>query len=717
MGSARSPRATGGFLVALAGLLFATAYGCGESTVSQPAATQPVAVSSVAFYVDPTTSSFMTAWADGLQPVVSVAAVSDPVAAVRTGAVDAISVAVVPDLACGECYRLDRTPGGWAIHGGAPLGVQYGATDLLEQLGFRFFHPRETHVPAELERLDAPKGLGKLMTPERALRGLHLHTLHPIEAFFDFWVPGDEAFEGARRTIDWIVKNRGNYVQYPGLDEYQRKPANIAAWQAHTRRIVEYAHARGVKVGFGVQLFGASNLQLAFDLLDTTNDMAQARTVIHDRLAPILPGLGFDHISLSFGEFFSVDPALFIAMVNLTVEVINELAPGTEMTATIHLGDPKALTVEYQGETLSYYFLVKFADPRVVPWVHTVMYYELFGDAGGAYKLDNFADHAEFLLQRLQAGQRVAFHPESAYWITFDDPVPIYTPVYMRSRWQDFSDIDQHAAATGGARLDEHVLFSSGWEWGYWQNDYATLRAGYTLPAHWQDAVDEMFAPWGAPGAALAHAIAAVGDLEHDYLIGHRLAAYLAGRDSLLDIGESTGIRSQPYRPPFKEVAAYDAATRQTFQDQVLTPLGELVDGFHQVVEQLDAADLPMDDPWVAETVDGIEVTYQRARFIHAAYATAVAVAAGAPTAALVVEADAALAAGRAVVTRRHAHLHTPHPEQLLTHATNATTYPYGYLYYADQLCYWQRERAQVGPLVGEHVQIPSCFSVTLPTG
>ena len=34
--------------------------------------------------------------------------------------------------------------------------------------------------------------------------------------------------------------------------------------------------------------------------------------------------------------------------------------------------------------------------------------------------------------------------------------------------------------------LDEQVLFSSGWEWGYWQNDYVTLRQGYTRAARWQ---------------------------------------------------------------------------------------------------------------------------------------------------------------------------------------------------------------------------------------
>jgi hypothetical protein len=199
MNVARQLRQRGAALRLLAPLIYVVACGCGESSAPEPVAAQPPA--KVVFYTAPASSALMTAWADGLQPMVEVAAVPDPVGAVQTGAADAIRVATVADLECSECYRLDRTAGGWAIHGGAPLGIQYGATDLLEQLGFRFFHPWQTHMPARLEPFTAPRDLGRVFKPERALRGLHLHTLHPIEAFFDFWVPGDDAFEGARRTI------------------------------------------------------------------------------------------------------------------------------------------------------------------------------------------------------------------------------------------------------------------------------------------------------------------------------------------------------------------------------------------------------------------------------------------------------------------------------------------------------------------------------------
>src|SRR5205823_1698469 len=119
-------------------------------------------------------------------------------------------VVVTIDLDCGDCYQVEVLDSRRArVHGGRLLGVQYGLAQLLEDAGFRFLHPRRTHQPAEL-KLPAPRS-GNILVPEKTLRGLHLHTLHPIEAYFDFWENGD----GYQRVIDWLVKNRGNYLQWP----------------------------------------------------------------------------------------------------------------------------------------------------------------------------------------------------------------------------------------------------------------------------------------------------------------------------------------------------------------------------------------------------------------------------------------------------------------------------------------------------------------------
>jgi hypothetical protein len=58
----------------------------------------------------------------------------------------------------------------------------------------------------------------------------------------------------------------------------------------------------------------------------------------------------WDHLSLSFDEFLGEDPDRFIANTDLAYHVLDEMAPGASMSATIHVGADQR--VEYQGEEL-----------------------------------------------------------------------------------------------------------------------------------------------------------------------------------------------------------------------------------------------------------------------------------------------------------------------------------------------------------------------------
>jgi hypothetical protein len=158
-------------------------------------------------------------------------------------------VGIVLDLNCDECWELEKTGRNYTVHAGDVRGAQYGLADLLELGGFRFHHPFDTVV---LERFgDIPEcALDVRHETEMSRRGLQMHMLHPIEGMYDFWMPDQGDSERAKRTIDWVVKNRGNHLQWVGLDD-----------------ILDEAHIRGVTVSTGVQLFGSGNLQQAFDLL------------------------------------------------------------------------------------------------------------------------------------------------------------------------------------------------------------------------------------------------------------------------------------------------------------------------------------------------------------------------------------------------------------------------------------------------------------------
>jgi hypothetical protein len=624
---------------------------------------------------------------------------------------DGIRIAALADLTtCHECYRLERITGGYAVHGDDALGLQYGLTHLLEAHGYRFFHPYRGHAPADpaTATVDATV-FDHDYIPEQRRRGVQLHTLHPIESIA-FWSPSADHLEQSRTIMDWVIRNRGNFVQIVGLDDIQTSPDN---WRPHMRAILDEAHQRGIRMGVNIELFGSNNLQHAFDLVEDPH-AADIRTGMTARLHTLLDGMPFDTVCLTFGEFGGVEPDLFISSVNTFADVVQQVAPGIEMTSAIHVGNYPDLHITYMGHEMLYYFLVQYADPRIVPWVHTVMYYTLFDDAGGAYLHDQFDEHRTFLLDHLHNRQPVAYFPESAYWIAFDDSVPQYHPVYMRSRWRDMSEIRRIARMQGGDELQEHVLFSSGWEWGYWQTDAATLRMGFHLPDHWQDPLEEMFAPYGEAGHAMVTQMTALGDLQFDALIGHRLAPYIAGRDAIIDAGESMrGIVAAPTRPSFDSLLTMDATTRATFVTNVLDPLDALATSTEAIRDAVNAIPADTSDPFVSELRDSLAVDAARARFAASIWRAAERFASTGSDAGFLATAQTALAAGHAAVMHRHANLHWPEGSRLISRQYNPTVYRYGYLYFADSLCYWERELEQVRAIL-EHrtANPPACFLV-----
>jgi hypothetical protein len=307
----------------------------------------------VTIEVTPELADLVREWAAPLGDAVVVEEVDDPAAAAAAGS-RGVRVAVVGGLDCAPCYEIEEAGAdGYVVRGDAPLGVQYGLAGVFEGLGFRFAHPFDTWAPEVVRRLDdrlEASALGVRHQPAVARRrGLHLHTLHPIEGYYAMWEPGEENLAEARRIIDWVVKNRGNYLQWVALDNIL-DPDVAAPWREHTRAIIDYAHQRGIEVGVGLQLFGSGSLQYGFDLVD--DEEAAVRPQIEERLPILAGGLDWNVFSLSFGEFFGEDPEAFIASVNEAYSVMAETAPDAEMLATIHVGDTPEQRVTYMGEDM-----------------------------------------------------------------------------------------------------------------------------------------------------------------------------------------------------------------------------------------------------------------------------------------------------------------------------------------------------------------------------
>jgi hypothetical protein len=597
--------------------------------------------------------------------------------------------------ASGDCTPALRH----VVHAKDILGAQYGAAAALESLGFRFRHPFDTlapHIPVETQSAPA---MGEVHAPAIRVRGLQLHTLHPIEGYFAFWEPSAGSTNDAHRIIDWLIKNRGNFLQWVALDNIM-DPAQHETWKTFTRELIDYAHARGVRVGINLQLFGKSNLQLAFDLSDDDNvPLAQS---VRERLPLLVDDLPFDVYDLSFGEFFGAEPQKFIDSTNEVAAQLRTLAPQAEMHAVVHVGAKQR--VQYDNRDLLYYFLVQYADPSIVPDIHTVMFYNLVDDAGGAYQHDNFFEHRDYLTQRMCAGKKAGYFPETAYWVAFDDSVPMYLPLYVYSRWKDVQYLGGVAAQPGCSPLDEHLLFSTGWEWGYWLNDVTALRTSYEPAADPGELVAQAYAPdVGSAGAAIVQQLI---DAQKTALIDQRLIGYLVGRDVAIDAGDRLDppIISQPDRITFDDLVA-DPSKAPEVELKI-----ELVAQYAQMItvveHDLDALDLP-DTRWTRELRDGIEIDRLRASFVEANYRSVLAHLSGASGDIERARAVRFLDQARTLVASRHADLHDTHRRRLVDKTPNHTFYQFGYLYMADTLCYWQRELDQAGAILGNSTAVP----------
>jgi len=622
------------------------------------------------------TLSVPAAWHDAFTDF---AALTPDLSLADTGNIEVTDDPAIP----AEGYKLEAEGTGWIVHAHDILGAQYGAAAALEHLGYRFRHPEDTLVSGVREDDD-----GAVHQPQIRVRGIHLHTLHPIEGYFAVWEPGHQ--DEFRQIVDWVVKNRGNYIQWPALNDIL-DDARLAEWTANTNELIAIAHARGVRVGLGTELFGAANIQQAFDLIDDNTPVAPQ---IAARL-PKITSLPFDAYDLSFGEFFDADPQAFIDAVNEVARQLHQLTPA-EMHALIHVGETQRVT--YQGRNMIFYFLIQYADPSIIPDIHSVMYYDLFEDAGGAYQHSDFSEHRQYLLDRMCAKQPAAYHPEDAYWVAFDDSVPQYLPLYVRSRYVDL----QHLSVAGCGPLDEHLIFSSGWEWGYWLHDVAALRTSYELPVTFDAAIEDAYAP------DLHDAVPAIVELteiQHQALIDQHLAAYMAGRDAVIDAGRTLDIISQPDRVTFDDLVAMDDAARAQFVSDVMVPLR----AYSAALDALTLPGLP-DSKWSREITDGFAIDRARAHFIIAVYQATLDHLSGVDSTQSLADANAALADAKTIVDRRGGDLHDTHGDRLTANTPNHTTYGFGYLYMGATLCYWNRELEQVqGILEGGDIVPPAC--------
>lgn len=503
-----------------------------------------------------------------------------------------------------------------AVVGRSEVGAMYGIYRLIWDLGVRYYHPDATFFPynpeATLPFYSEP--LDSFPAFER--RGFHEHTQHPIPAA-DFLLnpeyPG--AREAASRYLKWLARNRQNILTFHLL-----KTVDLKQWLPYIKDIVDEAHSYGIRVGVVVSF--ADRQQNAYRLLDALGELEAEKEQIRvgldqllDHVAedptcpdcPVCPyqktksglvtgppkrGL-FDFVGLQFGttEFTSPGEVEGIAAEVRAIEWLNtaldhlktnycqrdglkqeyyedEDYPYVRAFAWVHV--PCSVKTEEGG---LYFHLPLQAEADVGVFVHTTMFYDLEHPAP-VYGCENFHHQREFLKAALGQGRRTVFFPETAWWLGFDNNVPLILPITGRSRAEDLAYLE---GLRDGKKLYGHVTFTTGREWTYWMYDHFLEWATWSADLTWESYLESISPMFGADGESAVEVLKDWTNIQYKYFFEKHplLYYYLAGELPQDEAGVVAGVWARPTKLPFRDVVSMEdeeyekwlASDLQTLED------------------------------------------------------------------------------------------------------------------------------------------------------
>lgn len=312
---------------------------------------------------------------------------------------------------------------------------------LEEKWGLAFVHPQHTVQTPHLRVWDT-----LTLHPRFGYRGFHLHTQHPIELTEPLHDPDFPQGEMLiRQYIDWLIRNKQNYFEFCLL-----RTVDLKRWLPYFTRIVEYARTRGIEVGLDLSL--RMQQQRAFQLMPRWRRKGKTLRFHLEKLSHT--GITRLNVDLNAAEFVGKAWGSWIdSLLGHARQV------GLKVMSRQHVVPPEAYAV---GD-----FHPSELPPDLTLCVHSVMCYGLQDSFTPVYRCKNFSHLYRSILEERER-RSVWYYPESAYWVTFDNSVPVWLLSYLRSRLEDILLVEN--------LVEGHLTFSSGWDVGYWLFDWSIAR-------------------------------------------------------------------------------------------------------------------------------------------------------------------------------------------------------------------------------------------------
>jgi hypothetical protein len=666
-----------------------------------PAGTDPFALADVGVFVDATDSlldpvradlaSYLGTMWGGTVPVSSTPPDGSRRVSIWLSSSTAAAAALGTSVPDG--YAIRRTDDGdkttLLVFAPDPANLAAGAYALLEELGARFFHPKQELVP-HLGSPRLPHTIDVWRHPMAATRGVQPHTLHPIEYFDTFMQPSDANLADAKLFVDWLVKTGQNYMQWPLLST-----VDWTTWAPYATSILNYAHSRGVQIGAQPEVWYQAALQNNYVLISANGNWASDMRAGIDQLMQ----LPWDRVELALGEFTGTDAQSVIDWLDYATEYLTSKYPSVRVDVQNHVGNYPQLWVPYDGQTFFFYHLFGFCDQGLGQSVHTLSIFDLYRD-WATYAHPNFHLQHDYLLGELASSRRAGYFPEAAYWISADIDVPIFLPETIYSRWLDIHTLSQEIAQQGLPPLDHHIQFMSGHEWGFWLTDYLAAKMLWQPDAPLDTALQSYTSAFGNCAGDVDAALSSYISLQTSFIFDQRLFAYIQGENETVDLGYLAGLETHPKRVQFEQLMTMTEAERTSFEASVVQPL-ESFAAQSQPIEDAIAARCRGSDatlaPWCEELQDGITIVTLRAQHAATLYRAMLDYVHGnaGDAASLVTQAGQITTQAAAVVAHRESQYRFE-LDRVTGQYANPTIYQFGYLRQAHTLCYWHRREQQV---------------------
>lgn len=608
-----------------------------------------------------------------------------PVGATATGKAITVTLGAA-DAPDDQSYALTSDARGVTVKAKGPVAAMYGLYRIAADLGALWPHPEEDFVPLA-PNLTLPTYSGTWDTPRFALRGFHEHTQHPIPMSDYLLRPGNADFRArAGRYLRWMARNRQNVLFFHAL-----KTLDLPTWTPYMQELA--AEARGYGIHLGAVVGFADEQQHAFKLIATASPDPDAD--IRKGLDALLAsGLDFVGFQIGTSEFTKPKDADVLHWLDVATTHVTEKHPSVTPFAWIHI------TCSVKADAGGYFFHLPLqASTALGAFVHTTMFYTLDAPAP-VYDCTNFT-HQKAFIDQAEGKRTLVFFPETAWWLGFDNNVPLVLPVTGLSRERDIATLK-------GRKVAGHVTFTTGREWTYWQYDHHLTRATWDGTS-WSAYLKAIAPLYGSAGAVVSDVIAKVTAIQERVLYhdNPEVFFYLSGELPQDEAGAAAGILARRPKIAFKTVVGYDAATFATWKTRDYDVLVALASELEAATAPLDAIASPA-APTDAEGRRRLEVQaayrllHRRVRHAVALYGGAIAIRdkKRSDADARLVEAQALSAEVKALVARVEGTYREPLPILAEPKPETLTAYPIGYLSETRSAFFWTRRDAQLAELI-----------------